>query len=196
MIYPSLDLISNQLNQYIYDKWGETINGTGKVVELDNIANINDEQNSLQNKIVLTLLKTEEEAALKNGSFYKKKSSGELSKHHPAIFFNLYLLVAITKKDYREALQLLSDTITFFQSHKVFTNKSPDDEIGENDDASFKIVVELCTFNFQEMFDMWNSLGNKQFPAAIYKVRMMEFRDSKAEKEIPVISEINVQHDL
>lgn len=197
MIYPSLDLISGQLNRYIYDKWGETINGTGKIVELDNIANINEEQSSLQNKIVLTLIKTEEESVLKNGLFYQKQSNGEISKRHPPIFFNLYLLVSITKKDYREALQLLSDTITFFQSHKVFTNKSSDDETGENEDESlFRIVVELCNFNFQEMFDMWNNLGNKQFPAAIYKVRLLKFRDSKEEEEIPVIDKINIQHNL
>lgn len=188
MIYPSLNLIADQLNENIYKKWGETINGTGKIVELDNIANINEEKNSLQNKIVLTLLKAEEEPSLKNGSFYQKKSPGKLSKHHPAVYFNLYLLVSVTKKDYREALQLLSDTITFFQSHKVFTDQAAEEE------PSFRIIIELFNFNFQETFDMWSNLGNKQFPSAIYKVRLLKFLDSEEQKEIPVIDKINVQH--
>ncbi len=196
MIYPSLDLISNQLNRYIYEKWGETINGTGKIVELGNIANINEEKNSLQNKIVLTLIKTEEEPSLKNGPFYQKKSSGKLSKQHPAIYFNLYLLISITKKDYREALQLLSDTITFFQSHKVFTDQSSNgDSSPTEDESSFRIVVELCNFTMQETFDMWSNLGNKQLPSAIYKMRLLKFLDREEQKEIPVIDTINVQHN-
>lgn len=195
MIYPSLDLIANQLNEYIYQKWGDTINGTGKIVELDNIANINEEKNNLQNKIVLTLIKTEEETALKNGPFYQKKSSGEVSKHHPAAYFNLYLLASVTKKDYREALQLLSDTITFFQSHKVFTDQTSNGETESAEEPSFRIIVELFNFNFQEMFDMWSNLGNKQFPSSIYKVRLLKFLDSEEQKEVPVIKKINVQHD-
>lgn len=196
MIYPSLNLIAEQLNTYIYKQWGETINGTGKIVELDNVANINEEKNNLQNKIILTLLKAEEEPSLKNGAFYKTKSSGKLSKHHPAVYFNLYILVSITKKDYREALQLLSDTITFFQSHKVFTDQllSGDAGTGSGEKPSFRIIVELFNFNFQEMFDMWSNLGNKQFPSAIYKVRLLKFLDSEEQKEIPVIDKINVQH--
>ena len=67
MIYPSLNTIADQLNTSLFEKWGATINGTNEIVQLNNIANINDEKNDLQNKIVLTLLKVEEEKTLKNG---------------------------------------------------------------------------------------------------------------------------------
>lgn len=195
MIYPTLNLIAEQLNTYIYKQWGETINGTGKIVELDNVANINEEKNNLQNKIILTLLKAEEEPSLKNGAFYNAKPSGKVSKHHPAVYFNLFILVSITKKDYREALQLLSDTITFFQSHKVFTDQSSSEDAGAGtgEEPSFRIIVELFNFNFQEMFDMWSNLGNKQYPSAIYKIRLLKFMDRDEQKEIPVIEDINVQ---
>lgn len=194
MIYPSLNTIADQLNANIYEKWGATINGTSEIVQLNNIANISEEKNDLQNKIILTLIKVEEESSLKNGAFYVKKSPQEIKKHHPAIYLNLYLLVSITKKNYKEALQLLSDTITFFQAHKVFSGhlpgKEPDEEI------LFKITVELHDINFQEVFDMWSNLGSKQFPSVIYKVRLLKFLDNQEHKDVPVIEKVKVHYDM
>jgi hypothetical protein len=194
MIYPSLNTIADGLNTSMYEKWGATINGTSEIVQLNNIANINDEKNDLQNKIILTLLKVEEENALKNAGFYSKKPSNQIEKHQPAIYLNLYLLVAVTKKDYREALQLLSDTVTFFQSKKVFTGHLTDSTDEEN--PSFRITVELQDINFQEYFDMWSNLGSKQFPSVIYKLRLLRIFDSKAVEEVPHIKTVNVEHTI
>lgn len=194
MIYPSLNTIAEQLNTNIYDKWGVTINGTSEIVQLNNIANINDEKNDLQNKIILTLIKVEEESSLKNGAFYIKKSPQEIGKHHPAIYLNFYTLVSVTKKNYREALQLLSDTITFFQAHRVFTGQLSNREPEE--DVSFKITVELYDINFQEVFDMWSNLGSKQFPSVIYKVRLLKFLDIQEQEDMHVVETIKVNHDM
>ena len=194
MIYPSLYRIAEELNSSMYEKWGPTINGTNEVVQLDNIANINDEKNELHNKIILTLLKVEEENALKNAGFYSKKPSNKIEKHQPAIYLNLYLLVAVTKKDYREALQLLSDTITFFQGKKVFTGHlqgAADDE-----SPSFRISIELQDINFQEYFDMWSNLGSRQFPSVIYKIRLLKMFDTKEVEEVPYIKTVNIHQDI
>lgn len=194
MIYPSLNTIANELNTSMYEKWGATINGTSEIVQLNNVANISDEKNELQNKIILTLLKVEEENALKNAAFYAKKPSHQIIKHQSAIYLNLYLLVAVTKKDYREALQLLSDTVMFFQSRKVFSGNLR--EAPEEEDASFRITVELQDMNFQEYFDMWSNLGNRQFPSVIYKVRLLKMLDTKAGEEVPYIKTVNVQQTI
>jgi hypothetical protein len=192
MIYPSLNAIADQLNSNIFEKWGATINGTNEIVQLNNIANINDEKNDLHNKIILTLLKVEEETSLKNSGIYSKKPSGEIERHQPAVYLNLYLLVAVTKKDYREALQLLSDTITFFQHNKVFTGEIPDSNSEEK--TSFRITIELHDTNFQDVFDMWSNLGSKQFPSIIYKVRVLKIFDAKHLQDVPAIKTINVEH--
>lgn len=194
MIYPSLNIIAEQLNSNMYEKWGATINGTNEIVQLNNIANINDEKNDLFNKIILTLLKVEEETSLKNGGIYAKKSNNKIEKHEPAIFLNLYLLVAVTKKNYREALQLLSDTITFFQYNKVFSGEIP--ASGSDDKASFRITVEIHDTNFQDVFDMWSNLGSKQFPSIIYKVRLLKFFDAKQVQDVPYIKTVNVEFDM
>lgn len=194
MIYPSLNAIADQLNSNMYEKWGATINGTNEIVQLNNIANINDEKNDLHNKIILTLLKVEEETSLKNSGIYNKKPSNEIEKHEPAVYLNLYLLVAVTKKNYREALQLLSDTITFFQYKKVFTGEIPDSPAGEK--ASFRITVELHDTNFQDVYDMWSNLGSKQFPSVIYKVRLLKFLDAKQVQDVPTIKTVSVHYDI
>lgn len=193
MIYPSLNTIADQLNTSLFEKWGATINGTNEIVQLNNIANINDEKNDLQNKIVLTLLKVEEEKTLKNGSFYNKKSQDAFDKHHPAVYLNLYLLLAVTKKNYRESLQLLSDCITFFQHHKVFKGKAGN---GDADQDEFRLTIELHDINFQEVFEMWSNLGSKQFPSIIYKVRLLKFLDIQSVEEVPSIKTVNVQYDV
>jgi hypothetical protein len=192
MIYPSLNAIAEQLNTSIYEKWGATINGTSEIVQLNNIASINDEKNDLQNKIIFTLIKVEEESSLKNGAFYTKKQPQEMAKHNPAIYLNLYLLVSITKKNYKEALQLLSDTITFFQAHKVFTGQLPEEP---KEDNFYKITVEQHDISFQEVFDMWSNLGNKHFPSVLYKIRLLRFFDSQESSEAPVIKSIKIHYD-
>ena len=194
MIYPSLNLIADQLNTNMFEKWGATINGTNEIVQLNNIANINDEKNDLYNKIIMTLLKVEEEPSLKNAGFYTKISPDQIQKHQPPVYLNLYLLIAITKKNYREALQLLSDTVTFFQYNKAFTGTVPGATTEQND--SYRITVELHDINFQEVFDMWSNLGSKQFPSIMYKVRLLKFFDSKQTQEVPAVKTINVQYDL
>jgi hypothetical protein len=191
MIYPSLNTIADQLNSNMYEKWGATINGTNEIVQLNNIANINDEKNDLHNKIILTLLKVEEETSLKNSGIYNKKSSNQIERHQPAVYLNLYLLVAVTKKNYRESLQLLSDTITFFQYNKVFTGEIPDSDGG--DKTSFRITIELHDTNFQDVFDMWSNLGSKQFPSIIYKVRLLKFFDATQTQDVPIIKTVNVE---
>lgn len=193
MIYPSLNTIADKLNNYIFEKWGATINGTSEIVQLNNISSINDEKNDLQNKVIFTLIKVEEESSLKNGPFYSNTNPREIHKHHPAIYLNLYLLVSITKKNYKEALQLLSDTITFFQGHKVFSGKFPRE--GSEEDNSYKITIEQHDMNFQEVFDMWSNMGNKHFPSIIYKIRLLRFFDNQETSRAPVIEKIEIHYD-
>lgn len=158
----------------MFNKWGTTINGTDQIVQLNNIATINDEKNDLQDKIIITLIKTEEEPTLRNGLFYTKRSETDIVKHHPAVFLNLYLLFSITKKNYKEALQLLSDTILFFQAQKVFEGQVAE---ASQTEGGFKVHINLHDIPLQEIFELWSNLGNKQFPFILYKARIVRLFD-------------------
>ena len=177
------------MNTYMFNKWGDNINGTNSIVQLDNIANINDEKNTLQDKIIITLIKTEEEPTLKNGPFYKKNEADEVLKHHPAIYLNMYLLFSITKKSYKEALQLLSDTILFFQSQKVFEGSVSQ---SGGTASKFKILADLHDLPMQEVFELWSNLGNKQYPFILYKARVVKVMDEDKFTTTHLIKKSNV----
>jgi hypothetical protein len=187
MIYPALKIIVDRLNKSIHGKWGDSINGTAEIVQLNNIANISEDKNDLQNKIIITLIKIEEEAALKNAAFYSKavvrEKDKKVNKFNPPIYLNLYLLISVTKKSYKESLQLLSDTIIYFQSHKNF-------QVGEDDQIQQKVTLELHDIGFQEAFDMWSSLGSKQLPSVLYKMRLLEFFDPNETIQVPVVRSV------
>ena len=189
MIYPSLNGIVEELNKFMFSKWGTTTNGTNEIVQLNNIANINDEKNDLQDKVVVTLIRTEEEPTLKNGPFYSTSNGSTSIKHHPAIYLNLYLLFSITKKNYKEALQLLSDTIMFFQSHKVFEVQGAS---SSDTTDTFKIHMDLHDIALQEIFELWSNLGNKQFPFILYKARVLRVIDKDQFETTHLIKKTNV----
>ena len=186
MIYPALNSIADALNEFMFNKWGATANGTSEIVQLNNIAAINDDKNDLQDKIIITLIKTEEESTLKNGPFYSMKDKMGVEKHHPAVYLNMYLLISITKKNYKEALQLLSDTVLFFQFNKSFKSK----EAAE--DLSCKILVDMYNIEMQEIFELWSNLGNKQFPFIIYKARVIKLLDKDHFKTASLIKSTSV----
>lgn len=189
MIYPAVSGIVEELNQFMFNKWGTTTNGTNEIVQLNNIANINDEKNDLQDKVVITVIRTEEEPTLKNGPFYTTTNGSKTIKHHPAIYLNLYLLFSITKKNYKEALQLLSDTIMFFQSRKVFEVQATD---SSGKDETLKIHMDLHDIALQEIFELWSNLGNKQFPFILYKARVLKVIDNEQFKTANLIKTTNV----
>jgi hypothetical protein len=188
MIYPALKSITEKLNESIYEKWGDTINGTGEIVQLNNIASINDEKNELQNKIIITLIRIEEEATLKNSPFYNKvrdpQKEKTIDKFNPPVYLNLYLLVCVTKKNYAESLQLLSDTIIFFQANKSF-------QVGEKNSSQQRVTLEMHDVGFEEAFDMWSSLGSKQLPSVLYKMRLLELIDPREKMQVPVIQKVS-----
>lgn len=192
MFYPALTLIRNQFNDFLLEKWEQTINGTSDIVQIDNIGSLNDQQNDLVNKVIITLLKIEEDATLRNGSLYTAKAKVDIKKYNPPVSLNLYILISITKKSYTESLQLLSDTLLFFQSKPVFYSPNT---VGNANNNELKFSVELCDLAFQDIFDMWSNLGGKLYPSAVYKIRSFSVQHPDAYKEVPAIKIINTNTD-
>ena len=87
-----------------------------------------DSQADLSNKIIITLVNTEEESTLKNNSNVLKTPRG-IQYIEPPVFFNLYILISSTlgqdlQDAYEFALGRLSLVIQFFQAKKSFTIKN------------------------------------------------------------------------
>ena len=198
MIALSLKLLKDELTAYVAGDIPE------EDIILHNIALMeSDDSGYFKNKIVLTLVNTEEESTLKNGSNVLK-SLNSINYVEPPIFLNLYLLVSSIQDQqsqnspdaYEIALHRLSLVLQFFQSKKSFTVKnSPFTDVTTDINFSqeikdeIKLNVELYTLTFEQINHLWGSLGGKQVPFAMYKVRLVKIQEISVE-EAPVIEEI------
>ncbi len=201
MIGLALKLLRDELSDYVFQnkRIGDSI--TKDDIILDNIALMEIEGGAdLNNKIVITLVNTEEESTLKNGSNTLRTING-IKYVEPPVFLNLYILISATlgqdlQDAYEFALHRLSLVIQFFQSKKSFTVKnspfttiSNDNNIPQEIKDALKLNVELYTLTFEQINHLWGSLGGKQIPFAMYKIRLVRIQENAGE-EAPVIEEI------
>jgi len=173
MIYESLQIISEQLDNYL------TAAGLKNLVALENISLLETTtENSLKliDHVVLTLLNLEEEATLKNLPNYTVINKSTTEYKNPPIHLNLYLLISANCARYVDSLRSISKTIEFFQGKRVFTSENTVYETKEDFDLleSFKLIADLYTPTFEELNYIWGTLGGRQLPSVIYKIQLVE----------------------
>lgn len=185
MIFETLHLMKEELNRF----FGELPDPISNPVFIENIANI--DNISSPNDIFLTLLNVQEEVTLKN----KNNSYIENFKvnyRNPTVNLNLFILFSVNI-NYNESLKRITKIIQFFQGKKVFT----DTNYNVSDDGPllglepFKLIADLYTPSFEELNNIWGSLGGKQYPSVMYKVSMVEIERDVLLSEGSVITEIS-----
>ena len=201
MIGLALKLLRDELSNYIFlnRRSGDTI--TRNDIILHNIALMEGEESGdLSNRVVITLVNTEEESALKNGNHILRTVNG-IKYVEPPVFLNLYILISATLGQdivdtYEFALHRLSLIVQFFQSKKSFTVKnspfttiSDDNTISEEIKSELKLNVELYTLTFEQINHLWGSLGGRQVPFAMYKIRLVKIHEDTG-VVAPLIKEI------
>lgn len=179
MIYETLQILKEQLEDYYVEA------GLGKIIELENIAlweSGSDQDKNLNGKVIFTLLRLEEETALKN-TLYFKVNDVRVEFKNPPVNLNLYLLIAANCETYDKSLLSISKAIEFFQGKKVFTRSNTvfnrsNVSFGKLD--NFKFILELYNPSFEELNNVWGTLGGRQFPSVIYKIQLIQIeRDIK-----------------
>ena len=53
-----------------------------------------------------------------------------------------------------------------------------------------KFTLELYTLTFEQINHLWGSLGGRQLPFAMYKLRLVEITENAVIREVPLIEEI------
>ncbi|NUQ23510.1 MAG: DUF4255 domain-containing protein [Saprospiraceae bacterium] len=172
---------------------------------------------TLRNRVVISLVNIEEESALKNGPHFIRNPIGSgIEYTQPPVHLNLYLLFCATlpdqatSDDYERSLNRLSLIIEFFQSKKSFTvQNSPQssfatDDPGVTDEATLEIkqlvreelrlLPELYTLTFEQINHLWGSLGGKQVPFVMYKVRLVKIQ-GRISSDAPLIEEIQERRE-
>ncbi len=184
MIDLALVFLRDQINAYLM----ETIQT--EMVVLGHLVNMNGQTNV--SEIGLTLINIEQETALKNTNPYRRVSDDEISKIHPPVYLNLYVLVSAyfgdTEENYREALKNLSRVVRFFQAKPLFNQQNSPNLDPEIE----KIVVELVSFSFEQQNNLWAALGGKYLPSVIYKIRPVVIERDMTISTGPPIDEVIV----
>lgn len=192
-------LIREELSAYMAGQ-GDPAN-----VVIENIGLFDTENaQNLEESIVITVVNIEEESTLKNGKTYVKWPDGMARYENRPVFLNLYVLFTSNfsggvppNNAYVQALKRLSLVIEFFQGKNTFTPAtSPVPLPPELTDlsnpaiANLRLVMELYTLTFEQINHLWGSLGGRQVPFAMYKVRLIGIAERSIRREVPLIEEI------
>jgi len=189
MIYETLQILKEQLDKFLIDE------GLGKIVVLENIAlweSGSDDASKLEGKVVLTLLKMEEETTLRNTPNFKIKD-GKTEYKNPPVHLNLYLLISANCESYDKSLRSISKVIQFFQGKKIFTSANT---IYNRTNVAFdvldyfKFVLEIFTPSFEQLNNVWGTLGGRQLPAVIYRIQLIKLEQGKKLASSSVITHV------
>lgn len=202
MIAEAIRLIRDELSVYVEANRRHDDNITAGDVKLANISNLeSDATGSLDDQIIITSVNIEEESSLKNITNRQRGLLGNIEYVNPPVYVNLYLLFCLTLDKtntdaYEIALSRLSLIIQFFQAKKVFTvANSPhssiatDINIDEEIKTELRLSLELYTLTFEQINHLWGSLGGKQVPFVMYKVRIVRVQE-RISQTAPLIEEI------
>ena len=218
MISRALTLICNELREYLEatspSGAPDVANGfvkLGNIALLDNPDQLPEDQ-KINDRVVISIVNLEEEKRLKNKPTFVNNGS-EVVYNNPSINLNLYILFSANYSRYDLALRRLSQVIEFFQGKNYFDqNNSPDLALGthlnltgglgtnEVDQAlaqqasELELHMEIHTLNFEQINDLWGSLGGKQVPFVMYKMRILCIRRPDVQATTPSID--NVTGDL
>ncbi len=200
MVDQVLDIIVRELDSYIKSVNGVDSSATEPIVELGNIAGCKlagSLESGVEQKVVVSLVNIAEESTLKNKMPGQQRGGGTFYEEYPPVHVNLYLLFTANFEKYNKAISHLFRVMEFFQGRKEFGLSDalfPAEHINEvnNLDPEDKILVELHTLNFEQINDLWGSLGGRQMPFVLYRARLIPIRMQRQTGRAGVITEIGV----
>ncbi|MFC3443795.1 DUF4255 domain-containing protein [Sphingobium rhizovicinum] len=198
MLSHALTIVSNELNRHLTSIYG----GAATQVKLGNIAEGvgTASPGALPRDVLgLSMVNIREEKALKNGPGYvRNDASMTVLYQNPPLFLNFHILIVATHSNYSNALLMLSRALQFFQYRNLFTQdvvapaslttNAPANALDQL--ASFKIGFDLCSPTMEEVNHLWGTLGGKQYPFALYALRVVEMQFKAVESESGLITEV------
>ena len=188
MINESLQFIADELNKYLMLKMGPT-NDPPRLM-LGNVSRLFDGDAPaalLVNRVIMSMVNVEEDRIAKQQENFVRTDISTRYKS-PPLYVNLYVLFSANRSGYSDSLQHLSYIMQFFQFQHVFTpitHPSLDPRIQ-------KVIVDLCTLNFEQINHLLSTLGGKYIPSVLYKVRQLTIDEDLTVSENGFIKEIQI----
>jgi len=189
MIDKALLLLKSELTAFLVSKGDSAAS-----VIVDNIG-LSETSNGtgLIDSIVISLVNIEEESTLKNQSPLRRFSIGAAVYENAPVYLNLYVLMTCNYfgEGYLLALKRLSMVIQFLQAKNSFSSASTvSGSTDPNDTQDLRFTMELYTLTFEQINHLWGSLGGRQVPFAMYKLRLVAISEHAIVREVPLIEEI------
>lgn len=174
---------------------------TEKIIEITNIAMLNDGDDflKLKNPIVLSIVNIEEDWTQKNLSVYIKDTNDKtnvLRYKHPTQHLILSLLFSSYNKDlanYLDGIDKLKTIISYFQQNNSFYYKIDHSEMIDlsafliktdvEQEKYTKITTELVSLSMEQLNQMWSYLGSKYMPSVLYKMRLCTIQSTNTIEE-------------
>jgi Pvc16 N-terminal domain len=187
MIFDAMRLMQTTLQDYILQC--EPTLGTNPIVVVDNIAmaeQLGGSNSQLNGHVVMSLVNLQEETTLKNSPYYRVEK-GRTIYQNPPVYLNLFILFSVLHNQYDTALRLLTRVVECFQSQtdiSFATTPTPG-----NLSQDVKIVPDLYSLTFEQLNQLWGSLGGKQVPFVLYRARLVTIEAQKRQGEGAVITE-------
>lgn len=148
----------------------------------------------------LSLVNIEEEKIFKEQNTTYINGDGTVEYRNPELKLNLYILISANYQnknqndpsdDYYEGLKQLSHVISFFQAKNVFTNDNTP-VLADEDPNIKKLILELYSYSFEQMYNFWSVLGTKYLPSVLYKVRLIKIQEEELVSSALPIEEIDL----
>jgi len=167
MISEALSYITNDLNTYFKNRLQTPEDKVvlSGILDQDGVISIQGE-----NKIAITLVNVCKDTATKHSTSFIP--AGAVTNAAPVhLSFDVLFSAYFNGTEYAGALKYLSFIIDYFQAKSVFTR---DNDAGLDPNIA-RISFELSSLSFEELNQVWGTLGAKYMPSVVYKMRMETF---------------------
>ncbi|EON78213.1 hypothetical protein ADIS_1410 [Lunatimonas lonarensis] len=190
MIFEIFQILSEDVNRYFRD-----VGLNDSEVILDNIAFVDgasEVAEAMRDKVVMTLVNFQEEAALKNFPNHSMQDTQAIYRN-PIVNIHVFALFSANRTSYAHALRDVSTIMAFFQSKRLFTqaNTLYDREISSMAAVGpFRFTVDLFSPSFEEVNFIWGTLGGRQLPSVLYKICLLPIQADKVSGTGPLIETV------
>lgn len=203
MLSHALTIVINELETHLSSTYGAP--NVAPQVRLANIAeglgNAGAAGTVPRDILAVSMVNIREEKTLRNVSNVRRDDARmRVVYQNPPVFLNFHIMVVATHGIYANALLMLSRTILFFQTNNWFdhnsvvpaslTTNAPTNPLDRL--VAFKLIFDLYSPTMEEVNHLWGTLGGKQYPFALYTLRLVEMELNVVQREAAAISQVIV----
>jgi hypothetical protein len=198
----ALTIVTNELEKHLNDTYGAV--GGGPQVRLGNIAEgvgsgAGNAGAVPRDVLSFSMVNIREEKSLKNlPNQVRNAATLRVVYQNPPVFLNFHILVVATHTNYSNALLQLSRAIKFFQYFNVFdqdavspaslTTNEPTNPLDQLE--TFKLIFDIYSPTMEEVNHLWGTLGGKQYPFALYTLRLLEMKFRATQSDAGLITKV------